>query len=124
MPRSEPQVLKAVTNVNERIRTLTEKLEAAWVERRDLYAEARSHTPPIPHARIAAAAGTTEAAVMQVVAKGNDAALAAVITERIPDATPAMVRAAIKHLSNGSSTADALTLARTMPMRKLRAATT
>lgn len=92
-------MLKAVTSVNARIRKLTGQLEAAWMERRNLYAEARTLTPPVPHAKVAAAAGTTEAAVMQVIAKAHEAELTAIITGRLNgDTTPAELRTAVKNL--------------------------
>jgi hypothetical protein len=126
MARNETQVLKSVTAVNRKVRDLTVKLEAAWRERRDLYAEARALSPPIPHARIAAAAGTTEAAVMQVVAKGQEAALTAVIAERLngDEPTPKELRTAVKALVADHGTHEAaLSAARTMPLKKLRTAT-
>ena len=122
MPRTEAQVLKAVATTNDRIRKLTAQLEAAWLERRDLYAEARSHTPPIPHRRIAEAAGTTEAAVMQVVVKGHEAALTDVVSGRLNgDVTPKELRQAVKSLVAAHGTTEAATdAARTIPIKQLR----
>lgn len=122
MPRSEAQVLRAVSTCNDKVRKLTAQLEAAWLERRDLYAEARGLTPPIPHARIAAAAGTTEAAVMQVVVKAHEAELTAIVTDRLDGAvTPKELRAAVKALVAVAGTHQAaIDQARTASVKRLR----
>lgn len=128
MARTETQVLKAVTSVNTKIRKLTGQLEAAWLERRDLYAEARTLTPPVPHAKVAAAAGTTEAAVMQVIAKAHEAELTTIVSDRLNGdhgtVTAKELRTAVKTLvaQHGSHEA-AMQAARTANVRTLRAAT-
>lgn len=125
MARSEAQVLRAVTKVNDKVRTLTAALETTWRERRDLYAEARTLDPPIPHRRIADAAGTTEAAVMQVVAKAHEAELTAILSDRLNgDANAKQLRTGVKNLVATHGTHEAaVTAARSMPLRQLRAAT-
>lgn len=72
--RTHPTILRDVATVNNRIRQQTERLNALLDTRRKLYVEARDRPDPVTFAKLAAAAGTTEAAVMQVVNKGRAAA--------------------------------------------------
>lgn len=70
-PRSHAAILRDVGRANDRIRKANAVLDAALGARRALYLEARHRNDPVPFRRIAEAAGTTEAAVMQVVKKAE-----------------------------------------------------
>ena len=118
--RSEAALLKAAATVNAKIRTATEKLNALHSERRDLYLEARSVSPPVQFRKLAAAAETTEAAVMQVVSKGQLAAVLAPLCERAPSATDKQLRAAAEHLLRTQPTlADAIKTAGTLSVKAI-----
>lgn len=69
--RTHVAILRDVERLNARIRKATEQMNVALGLRRDLYLEARNREDPVPFSHIAAAAGTTEAAVMQVVKKAQ-----------------------------------------------------
>lgn len=73
-PRSHAVLLRDTERLNERIRRAQISLDLLHAARRSLYLEARERPDPVPFAKIAAAAHTTEAAVMQVVKKGRAAA--------------------------------------------------
>lgn len=79
-PRKHATIISDVSRTNDRIRRATATLNELLDRRRDLYVEARDREDPVPFKQLAEAAGTTEAAVMQVVKKGraaNDHAAAA-----------------------------------------------
>lgn len=69
--RTHTAILTDVTRANARIRAQTARLNVLLDHRRRVYVEAREREDPVPFAKLAAAAGTTEAAVMQVVKKGR-----------------------------------------------------
>lgn len=71
--RSHAAILNDVARTNDRIRAITERLNVALAHRRDVYAEARDRDDPVSYGKLAAAAGTTEGAVMQVYKKGHRA---------------------------------------------------
>lgn len=119
--RSDAAVLRAVTVTNNNIRAAAGKLDALHIRRRDLYLAARTSTPPVPYKQLAEAAGTTEAAVMQVVAKGMEAAVADAVTERITDLGPGPLRKLTKALiKQHPDLTDTLNAARTTPIKDLR----
>lgn len=72
--RAHATIIREVQLTNERIRAQSARLDRLLVARRSLYVEARDRDDPVPFAALAGAAGTTEAAVMQVVKKGRAAA--------------------------------------------------
>lgn len=72
--RTHAAILADVARANDRIRQQTVRLNALLDHRRAVYVEARDRDDPVPFSRLAEAAGTTEAAVMQVAKKGRNAA--------------------------------------------------
>lgn len=119
--RSETSMLRQVASINDQIRTVGARLEALQTRRRDLYVRARSSEPPVPYLKLAAAAATTEAAVMQVVNKGFDAAVGEVVTERLGELEHAQMRKLTRALiKRHPRLPEAIEAARTLPLKELR----
>ncbi len=67
--RPHAAILRDVEKLNGRVRRAQKSLDVLLDERRALYLEARDRPDPVSFGKLGKAAGTTEGAVMQVVAK-------------------------------------------------------
>lgn len=77
------ELLDEIKGVNRRLRNAEARMNDLLARRRELYVEARHADEPIPYPQLAAASGTTDAAVMQVVVKAERAEVAAWVGERL-----------------------------------------